>query len=136
MAYTRKTKLANNPMQVIVLGVLVMLFCTIIITGALTAAIEKQIIREENIRYIIPVIQLLSVLTGASYSIRKMNGKFFMYSGILAGIYVIVVGGFNVIVFDGLFQSLIPGILFVAFGALSACLIRMVPNKKKYGRHR
>ena len=120
----------------IAVGVGISVLITLLLTAGLAALIISSKLQELTVGIIVALIRAIAVFLGVMITTKIKQDKILQSTGIVAGLYVLIILGLGIVLYDGSFNSLGIGLLSILVGGLAAYLIRIKPNKRKHTSRR
>lgn len=120
----------------IAIGIGFSVLITLLITAGLAALIISSKLQESTVGIIVAIIRAIAVFLGVMITTKIKQDKILQSTGIVAGLYVLIILGLGILLYDGSFNSFGIGLLSILVGALAAYLIRIKPNKRKHTSRR
>lgn len=116
----------------ITIGTVVAAAISFVLSMVLTSLITKGGISESSPGVYIFIIRSLSVLAGCLLATWIVKEKNLQIIGIVSCLYLLILLGVGIIMYDGSFHNFGLGLLSVILGGGIACIIKLIPQKKKY----
>lgn len=116
----------------ITIGTVIAAAISFLLSMGLTSLIAKGSISESSPGVYIFIIRSLSVLAGCLLATWIVKEKNLQIIGIVSCLYLLILLGVGIIMYDGSFHNFGLGLLSVILGGGIACIIKLIPQKKKY----
>lgn len=114
----------------IILGVLLSVACTFVLSILLTVLVENEVISISAVPILSAVIHAISIFVGTLLSTAMEKGRIAIVAVIVVATYLIILLCINMLVFSSGFEGMGSTILSVFLGALLSVFI----NGKFFGR--
>lgn len=105
---------------------------TLLLSAGLTSLIITGKLHEISLEIFTAIIRAVAVFSGCMITTAIKKEKILQNIGIVTAVYVLVLLGLGIILYDHSFHSFGFGILSVLLGSVAAFLIRLRPNKQKH----
>lgn len=115
---------SKNVLTSIGVGLLVALVITIFLTTVLTSLVQNKKIDEKEIISVF-LIRFIATLIGGMSGTVSSDKKLLPIIGGISAIYLLILVGVGIVLFDGVISKLWLGALSVAFGGAIVLLIRV-----------
>lgn len=120
----------------IAIGIGISVLITLLLTAGLAALIISSKLQESTVGIIVALIRAIAVFLGVMITTKIKQDKILQSTGIVAGLYILIILGLGIMLYDGSFNSFGFGLLSILVGGLAAYLIRIKPNKRKHTSRR
>ena len=126
------TKGSKTMTNGVIIGTAVATAISFLLSMGLTSLIGKGSVPENGSGVYIFLIRSLSVLLGSLLSTAIIKEKNLQTIGIVTAAYLIILLGIGIVAYNGSFHNFGIGLLSVLAGGGIACIIKVIPQKKKY----
>ena len=123
---------SRKTMTGIVIGTTLAAIVSFLLTMGLTSLIMKGSVPENAPNVYVFFIRSISVLLGCLAATVLVKEKNLQTIGIVTAAYLLIMLGCGIIFYDGSFHNFGIGLLSATIGGGIACIIKIIPQKKKY----
>lgn len=116
-------------------GIFVAIIASVILGGVTSLFVLTGRITEENVKYVVLVIQFVAVLLGSIFSGKRAGQKYAIVCGCTSAIYCLTLLAITILFFDSAFHMLWSGVGMCAAGGVAACTMCMI-GKEKHRRRK
>lgn len=130
----RIKKQSGRTYWAIAFGVLQAVIISVLLAALSAVFIDNESVGIHTIPFIAMIAWFASSFMCAFYSGRKGEGRWVVHSIIATGIYIILLLGAGILIFDGLSGSIFPGLISGALGCLLSIFIQFKRMNKPVNR--
>ena len=117
-------------------SILISLLITIAASAVLSIVFLNDLLNENAIVYMIPIVQIVSVWTGAFIACKRCGEKIILTSTIVAAGFYFILIAFTILLFDCSFNRWGIGAIMCTCGAILSNVMCLISNKRKpHKRH-